>query len=125
MKAALTGPQGPIGATGPQGPKGDIGLTGAAGSARAWADVSAAGVINEGVGFTSVKQIETGVYCAQLNSTFERGEFTAPATVKGGLADRLFISDYAGGCGSGPVVQVNIWGSSGSLANASFVLLVP
>ncbi|HEY2053641.1 MAG TPA: hypothetical protein VGH14_06870 [Solirubrobacterales bacterium] len=132
-KAALTGPQGPTGATGPQGPQGTKGLrgpegfegeTGPAGSARAWADITPAGTIEQGVGFTSVTQIEKGVYCAHLDSTFEPGKFTALATVKGGLANRLFISDFAGGCGSSSV-QVNIWEESGTLTNAGFVLLVP
>ncbi|MBS1878761.1 MAG: hypothetical protein JST31_04560 [Actinobacteria bacterium] len=121
-KAALTGPQGPIGPTGAQGPKGD---PGANGSARAWADVSASGSINQGVGVVSVSHTETGVYCVQLNSSFENGKFTALATVKGGFANRTYISDYAGVCGLGPSIQVNIWDGAEHLTNAEFAVLVP
>ncbi|MBS1882495.1 MAG: hypothetical protein JSS97_06015 [Actinobacteria bacterium] len=65
-----------------------------------------------------------GVYCAQLNPSFEPGKFTALATVEGGSGNRTYISDYAGGCGNG-TVQVNIWNASNSLVDAEFVLLVP
>lgn len=127
-KAALTGPEGPKGATGsagPQGPKGETGQAGAAGSARAWAKVSSSGEIEQGVGFASVEQFSTGVYCAHLESSFVRGKYTALATVHGGSGDRLSISDYPGGCGSGPTIQVNIWEGSTTLTNAGFSLLVP
>ncbi len=134
-KKTLSGPEGPRGATGAtgpqgpqgaQGPKGDTGLTGAAGSARAWAEVDTTGTILQGVGFVSVTRIEAGLYCATLNSSFERGKHTALATIRGGLAERFFISVFPDGCTStAATVQVNTWNAAGLLADANFVLLVP
>lgn len=126
-KAALTGPEGPkgaTGATGPQGPKGETGQTGAPGSARAWVAVAYPGEVEQSVGFTKVVRVEAGVYCAFLDSSFVQGKFTALATVEGGSGNRVSISDAPGGCGKG-TVQVNIWQSSGTLADASFAVLVP
>jgi hypothetical protein len=66
-KATLTGPKGATGDRGPAGPQGNRGVKGDAGTAKAWAEISNAGVVvrfSPGIKINAFRQAK-GVYCVK------------------------------------------------------------
>lgn len=121
-------PQGPKGGKGDNGAKGDKGDTGNPGTARAWAAVDgSSGAVTAGSNVQSVTRFSTGSYCVILRG-IDASVVAPVVSPRGSLIDRAYAHAFAGGCtvaGAGSGVQVDIWGSTNALVDASFYVVVP
>ena len=121
-----SGPKGNTGDTGVSGREGEPGPEGKPGSARAWATISFAGTVKEGVGVVRAERFTTGVYCIYLSPDIDASAVAALVTVAG--TDGMVAGTTPGGCvasNNEEGVQVNIRELDATPVNEEFFFLVP
>jgi hypothetical protein len=139
--AGPAGPAGPPGSNGhdggngSMGPAGPTGATGPAGTARAYAEVSSAGITlvsGRSSGFTNVTRPSTGLYCVTLNPALAIDPETVAAvaspewggsSIHGGSTE---VHGAATGSCSAGNFAVRTFDTAGTASNSvSFHLIVP